>query len=44
MKKKLKDTKVVKFIQKNAIDIVKVIGYVLPSKGVLGIIKNIIKK
>ncbi len=44
MKKKLKDTKVVKFIQKNAPQIVKVIGYVLPSKGVLGIIKNIIKK
>ena len=43
-KKKFKDTKVGKFLSKAAPGILGTVGDVLPDKGVLGIVKNIISK
>ena len=42
--KKLKDTKVGKFLKEKAPGILDQVGDVLPDKGVLGIIKNLIDK
>lgn len=44
MKKKLKDTKIGIFLKEKAPHILDIIGDVLPDKGALGIIKNIIDK
>lgn len=43
-KKKFKDTKVGKFLSKAAPGILGTVGDVLPDKGVLGVVKNIISK
>lgn len=42
--KKFKDTKVGTFLKKNVPQVLDVVGDVLPDKGVLGIVKNIISK
>ena len=42
--KKFKDTKVGKFLKEKAPGILDQVGDVLPDKGVLGIIKNLIDK
>ena len=41
---KFKDTKVGAFLSKNVPQVLNVVGDVLPDKGVLGIVKNIISK
>lgn len=43
-RKKFKDTKVGGFISKNVPQVLDVVGDVLPDKGVLGVVKNIISK
>ena len=43
-KKKFKDTKVGKFLSEKAPKILDTVGDVLPEKGVLGIVKNLIDK
>lgn len=43
-KKKFKDTKIGKFLKNKAPNILDVIGNVLPDKGALGIVKNLIDK
>lgn len=43
-RKKFKDTKLGEWIQKNAPKVGDIVGDVLPDKGVLGIIKNLIDK
>ena len=43
-KKKLKDTKVGKFLSGAGSSIVDSLGDVLPDKGVFGLVKNLIKK
>jgi hypothetical protein len=44
MKKKLKDTKIGKFLKEKAPQVLDIVGDVLPDKGVYGIVKNIISK
>ncbi len=44
MAKKFKDTKVGQFLNKNGSGIVNTLGDVLPSKGILGIVKGLIDK
>jgi len=44
MKKKLKDTKIGKFLKDKAPQVLDIVGDVLPDKGVYGIVKNIISK
>jgi len=43
-KKKFKETKVGKFINDKAPKILDAVGDVLPDKGVLGVVKNLISK
>ena len=43
-KKKFKDTKIGGWIKTNAPQLLDVVGDVLPEKGALGIVKNIIQK
>ena len=43
-KKKLKDTAVVQFLAKAGSNIIGILGDVLPDKGVMGLVKNLIKK
>lgn len=43
-KKKFKETKVGSFITKNVPQVLDVVGDVLPDKGVIGIVKNLISK
>lgn len=43
-KKKLKDTKIGKFLKEKVPHVLDIVGDVLPDKGALGIIKNIIDK
>lgn len=44
MKKKLKDSKLGKFLKEKAPQVLDIVGDVLPNKGVYGIVKNIISK
>ena len=44
MKKKLKDTKIGKFLKEKAPAVLDKIGDILPSNGTLGIIKNVISQ
>lgn len=44
MKKKFKDTKIGKFLKEKAPDILDKVADILPDKGVIGIVKNIIDK
>ena len=44
MKKKFKDTKVGQFLSNNGSSIATTLGDVLPSGGVLGVVKNLISK
>ena len=44
MKKKFKDTKVGQFLSNNGSGIINTIGEVLPSQGILGIVKGLIDK
>jgi hypothetical protein len=44
MKKKFKDTKVGQFLSNNGSGIIHTIGDVLPSQGILGIVKGLIDK
>tara|TARA_R110000764_G_scaffold111555_1_gene198320 strand:- start:118 stop:555 length:438 start_codon:yes stop_codon:yes gene_type:complete len=44
MKKKFKDTKVGQFLKNNGSDIINTLGDVLPSQGILGIVKGLIDK
>ena len=44
MKKKFKDTKVGQFLSNNGSGIINTIGDVLPSQGILGIVKGLIDK
>ena len=42
MSKKFKDTKLGKFLKDKAPNILNIVGNVLPDKGVLGIVKNLV--
>lgn len=42
--KRIKDTKVGKWLAKNSPDVLEVVGEVLPSSGIFGIIKNLINQ
>ena len=44
MKKKFKDTKVGQFLKNNGSGIINTLGDVLPSQGILGIVKGLIDK
>ena len=44
MKKKLKDTKLGKFLKEKAPQVLDIVGDVLPTSGALGVVKNIISK